>query len=130
MDEGGQTDGDGKWSSAQFKALPVPLMRWVMGNRMHDDEIMWLADYALEQKSKGNNYLILADAYSDNSTKREAYLKALDYQKINVDSMEGLINTYKADSSTTSTDYFNLSKRIIDTYTYYPQAMVEFLNIY
>lgn len=78
---------------------------------------------------KATELNILADAYSDNSTKREAYLKALDYQKINVDSMEGLINTYKADSSTTSTDYFNLSKRIIDTYTYYPQAMVEFLNM-
>ncbi|HCW53608.1 MAG TPA: hypothetical protein DG753_07720 [Clostridium sp.] len=293
MDEGGQVDENGKlssakWSSAQFKALPVPLMRWVMSNRIHDDEIMWLADYALNQKSKGNDYLsaynyitytsgynynnpslydpsnydkynekydfgnyfkdygtkdkyrlwmvfeegsvcgglaktysnlattfgrpasvvgqpghaatityawnkannryeyiiqndifgwaksgneynerllgwgneswsewhsasyavlatdavndynnyikaaelnILADAYSDNATKREAYLKALDYQKINVDSMEGLINTYKADSTSTSTDYFNLSKRIIDTYTYYPQAMVELLSL-
>ena len=288
MNEGGATDGEGKWTSNRFKELPVPLMRWVVGNRISDEEIIWLAEYALKEKNNGNNYLsaynyieytsgytydrpslydhnnyekynqkykfgkyfndygteklyrlwmvfeegsvcgglaktysnlantfgrpssvvgqpghaatityawskennryewiiqnnisgwvesgneygermlgwgtknwskgysasyavvatdalkdydeyvksvelnILAEAYNDVARKKEAYLEALKYKKINVDSIEGLINTYKNDSNTTSTDYFELGKKIIDTYTYYPQAMVELLNL-
>ena len=61
--------------------------------------------------------------------KKEAYEQALEYQSIHLDAMEGLINCYKADSNLSSTDYLNLCKRIISTYTYYPQAMVELLGL-
>ena len=71
---------------------------------------------------------LLADCYNDNNTKKEIYNKALSYQKFNYDSMVGLINCYKADSSSTETDYINLAKTIIDTYTYYPQVMMDLLD--
>ena len=57
MDQGGATDGYGKWSTQQFKDLPIPLMRWVVDNRINDDEVDWLADLALAEKSEGNDYL-------------------------------------------------------------------------
>lgn len=48
MDQGG--------SSAEFAALPIELMRWVMNNMIHDDEINWLVNVALERKAKGKSY--------------------------------------------------------------------------
>ena len=286
MDRGGDTTGFNKWSTKQFKELPVPLMRWVVGNRINNDEILWLADYALATKAKTNAYLdatyyvgyldynyanpemydlankdkfndkynfekyfpnygakdlvrlwmvfkegavcggisktyhnlattfgrpssvmgqpghaaamtygwnntnqryewqiqyniygwaqsgneyndrllnwgnkpwaiwhsasynilatdavlqgenfkeatllnFLANSYGDKD-KEAIFEKALDVQPINLESMEGLINAYKADTSKTSQDYLNLAKRIIDTYTYYPQVMMEMLPL-
>ena len=52
MDEGGSVD--------DFAALPVELMRWVMNNMIHDDEINWLVNLALQRKSNGKNF---EDAY-------------------------------------------------------------------
>ncbi|MCJ8342972.1 MAG: S-layer homology domain-containing protein [Cetobacterium sp.] len=288
IDAGGNQNDYGKWSSIQFKKLPIPLMRWTVDNRINDDEVFWLADYALKMKKQGKNYLdaynyinytngynytneklytesnhkkyndkynfdkyyndygnkniqrlwmvfeegsvcgglaqtysnlsdtfgrpsspcgqpghaasltygwnttnkryewmiqndisgwvetgnqyddrmlgwgnqkctkwhnasytvlatdavndygnytkstllnLLADSYTDNKTKKEIYIKALSYQKINLDSMEKLINCYKNDTTTTSREYFNLCKKIIDTYTYYPQTMMELLSL-
>ena len=288
MDDGGNTNDYGKWSSENFKKLPIPLMKWTVDARLNDDEIFWLADYALSMKKQGRKYLdaynyitytsgynytkdkyyaeenhakyndkyhfdkyynnygdknvqrlwmifeegsvcgglaqtyaalsdtfgrpsspcgqpghavsltygwnntnnryewmiqndisgwvetgnqyddrmlgwgnqsftkwtnasytvlatdavndsknfekatmlnLLADSYTDNNTKKEIYLKALYHQKINLDAMEGLINCYKEDKSIKSTDYFKLGKTIIETYTYYPQTMMELLAL-
>ena len=288
MDLGGATDGFGKWSTQQFIDLPIPLMRWVVGNRMNNDEVKWLADYALSQKEAKRNYLdaynyieyldgnfgnpkmydlknkdkynaeygnfsnyydnygesglvrlwmvfeegavcgglsktyhnlattfgrpssvlgqpghgaamtwgwnstlqryewqiqndiygwansgneigdrllnwgnkpwtvpyaasynilatdavldkdnkfntatllnFLANSYSEGD-REEVFEQALEVQPINLESMEGLINAYKADPKKTSQDYLNLAKRIVSTYTYYPQVMVEMLAL-
>lgn len=56
MDQAGATENYEKWSTQQFKGLPIPLMRWVVDNRINDDEIDWLADYALKHKEVGNQY--------------------------------------------------------------------------
>ena len=288
MDKGGDQDDYGKWTSKQFKELPIPMMKWVVDSRMNNDEMLWLADYALSEKAKGKNYLdaynyieydytfgynydkekyysndnydkyknkykfdkyysdygskdvnrlwmvfeegsvcgglaqtyanlsevfgrpsspcgqpahatsitwgwnkanqryewmiqndilgwvetgnqfddrmlgwgtdwndwynasytilatdaiydannymeatmlnLLADSYSNNSTKKEVYKKALSHQKINYDSIIGLIECYKNDNSTTKEDYFNLAKEIISNYTYYPQVMMDLLS--
>lgn len=63
MDEGGNTTTSGKWSSEQFKALPIPLMKWAVDTRLNNDEIQWLADYALKKKAEkpSSDYL---NAYS------------------------------------------------------------------
>ncbi len=72
----------------------------------------------------------LANSYADdNETKRECYEKALEYQAINLDAMEGLINCYKEDTNMTSNDYFELAKKVIKTYTYYPQTMMDVLAL-
>ena len=57
MDRGGETDTFGKWSTKQFKELPVTMMRWVVDNRINDDEAMWLANLALAEKAAGKEYL-------------------------------------------------------------------------
>lgn len=292
MDEAGNTTTYGKWSTAQFKALPIPLMKWAVDTRMNDDEIRWLADYALSKKSgtgsssfldaysyirytfdynydrsnlydmdnfetynnkynfskyysdygtsgihrlwmvfeegsvcgglaktyanlaevfgrpasvtgqpghaatfvygwngntgqyewylqndifgwaqSGNEYSdrmlnwgnkswsigysasylplatdciesedaynkfvqatilnLLADSYSDLDMKEKTYRKALEVQSINLDSYEGLVNTYKANSNKTSADYLNLAREIVGAYTYYPLVMSDLLN--
>ncbi|MCW5197804.1 hypothetical protein F1Z41_00360 [Clostridium perfringens] len=53
MAEGGNTE--------LFKNLPVELMRWVMDNKIDDEEINWLVNHALANKASGGNYL---DAYT------------------------------------------------------------------
>ena len=286
MDEGGDFDGFNKWSTQQFKDLPVPMMRWVVSNRINNDEIHWLTDLALENKEAGKNYLdaynyiryttgynygranlyapeneetfsekygdfteyfdnygqknlarlwmvfqegsvcgglsktyhnlatsfgrpsstmgqpghaasmtwgwnkstqryewqiqndisgwaqsgneyndrmlnwgnkpwviwhgasynILAtDAVLDQAdfekatllnflansyeSKEDVYEKAVDVQPLNVDSWDGLIKAYKADSSKTSEDYLELAQEIVDTFTYYPQVMMDLLGL-
>ena len=61
MDDAGKGDGSNKWSGAEFRALSVPMMRWVVDARMNDDEFFWLADYALKTRETDKNFL---DAYS------------------------------------------------------------------
>ena len=46
-----------------------------------------------------------------------------------MDSMVGLINTYKAQDNKTSSDYLQLAKKITDAYTYYPLPLVDILNL-
>lgn len=53
MDESGNTNDHRKWSTQEFKDLPIPLMRWVVDARFNDDEAEWLAEYALSEKAKG-----------------------------------------------------------------------------
>lgn len=63
MDDAGDTTTYAKWSTEQFKALPIPLMKWVVDTRMNDDEIEWLTEYALSKKS-GTDSSSFLDAYS------------------------------------------------------------------
>ena len=39
MDQGGEGTDHKKWSTAEFKALPIPMMRWAVDVRLSDDEI-------------------------------------------------------------------------------------------
>lgn len=291
IDKGGDTTTFGKWSSDQFKALPIPLMKWAVDTRMNDDEIKWLAEYALKKKTpdssnylsaysyieytsgynynnskyydpanydtfnekynfgdyyndygatdvtrlwmifeegsvcgglaktyanlsevfgrpssvvgqpghaatitygwntktnqyewllqnnvsgwskSGNEYTdrmlnwgnaswctgysasyvglatdaveteeaydkfvqatmlnLLADSYDDLNVKEQIYREALKIQNINLDSFEGLVETYKANSNKTSKDYLDLAKMIVDAYTYYPLPMSDLLK--
>ena len=289
IDNGGNQNDFGKWSSKQFKELPIPLMRWTVDTRLNDDEILWLADYTLKQKELGKHFLdaynyiqyrdrynydnpeffknenfnlynnkynfsnyyndfaqkdihrlwmvfeegsvcgglaqtysvlsevfgrpsspcgqpghaasitygwntknqryewmlqndiyswtqtgnqfddrmlnwgvgdwskvswhnasyvilatddiydsqnylkatilnLLADSYKNNKIKESIYKKALEAQKINLDSISGLINSYKSDSTIKDDTYFELSKEIINDFTYYPQVMMELLD--
>jgi len=62
MDEGGgNTNNSRQWSSTEFKALSIPMMRWSVDARLNNDEILWMVDYALSEKAKGKNYF---DAYN------------------------------------------------------------------
>lgn len=291
IDQGGDTENFGKWSSKQFKALPIPLMKWTVDTRMNDDEIKWLAEYALQRKQpdnsdylsaysyiaytsgynyanskyydeanfktfddkyhfskyysdygnkdvyrlwmvfeegsvcgglaktyanlsevfgrpssvvgqpghaatitygwntktnqyewllqnnvsgwskSGNEYTdrmlnwgnaswctgysasyvglatdaveteeaydkfvqatmlnLLTDSYDDLNVKEQIYREALKIQNINLDSFEGLVETYKANSNKTSKDYLDLAKMIVDAYTYYPLPMSDLLK--
>ena len=53
--------GNAIWSGKQFKELSVPMMRWVVDSRMHEDEFEWLAQYitqwASEEENKNKNFL-------------------------------------------------------------------------
>ena len=61
MDLLGNTNDHRKWSTKEFKDLPIPLMKWVVDARINDDEFDWLADYSLSEKAKGKNNV---DAYN------------------------------------------------------------------
>ncbi|MGC5816101.1 NPCBM/NEW2 domain-containing protein [Clostridium perfringens] len=65
MAEGGNTE--------LFKNLPVELMRWVMDNKIDDEEINWLVNHSLANKASGGNYL---DAYT-----YITYKSGFDYNK-------------------------------------------------
>ncbi|WP_283697557.1 NPCBM/NEW2 domain-containing protein, partial [Clostridium perfringens] len=65
MAEGGNTE--------LFKNLPVELMRWVMDNKIDDEEINWLVNHSLANKASGGNYL---DAYT-----YITYTSGFDYNK-------------------------------------------------
>lgn len=53
--------GNAIWSGKQFRELSVPMMRWVVDSRMHEDEFEWLAQYitqwASEEENKNKNFL-------------------------------------------------------------------------
>ncbi len=61
MDDAGQGEAHNKWSGSQFRALKVPMMRWVVDARMNDDEFFWLANYAFQARADQKNFL---DAYT------------------------------------------------------------------
>ncbi|MBS5793923.1 MAG: NPCBM/NEW2 domain-containing protein [Clostridiales bacterium] len=50
-----------KWSAKQFRELSVPMMRWVVDSRMHEDEFTWLykyvLDWAKQDSNKNKNFL-------------------------------------------------------------------------
>ena len=63
MDKAGEGNGHSKWSTAQFKSLSMPLMKWVVDARMNEDELQWLADYALNKKASGSGDFLNAYSY-------------------------------------------------------------------
>lgn len=71
---------------------------------------------------------LVANSYSNNSTKAEAYKKALDINNLNLESYEYLIKTYKNIDSITDDDWMELVDKIIDAYTYYPNAMYDLIT--
>ena len=93
---------------------------------------MLLAQGALnkyEDYKKSLYYNLIANSYELGSAEREdAYNKALEALNINLDSYDGLIESYKAAGNKTSQQWADLAKRIINAYTYYPLPMVEALN--
>ncbi|WP_461809895.1 NPCBM/NEW2 domain-containing protein [Faecalimonas sp.] len=64
MDDAGSSGKNSTWSSKQFRELPIPLMRWVVDTRMNEDELKWLADYALETRKLGDPKKHFLDAYT------------------------------------------------------------------
>ena len=52
------------WSGKQFRELSVPMMRWVVDSRMHEDEFEWLAQYITDwAKQEGNQNKNFLDSY-------------------------------------------------------------------
>ena len=82
-----------------------------------------------ENYKKSLFYNLIANSYKNGSAEREeAYNKALQALNINLDSYDGLIDSYKASGNKTSQQWTDLAKRIIKAYTYYPLPMVEALD--
>ena len=111
----------------------VRLLNWgnKSWNRWHSASYVALATDAIETEEAFAKYRqatvlnLLANSYTDLKTKEDIYEKALSIQNINLDSYEGLVNTYKANNEKTSSDYYKLAERVTNTYTYYPLVMHE-----
>ena len=73
-------------------------------------------------KSLYLNYL--ANSYTNDEDKLEIYNKALDSLDINLDSYDYIINLYKR-TNRSSAEWHELADKIIDAYTYYPNAMYD-----
>ena len=87
-----------------------------------------LNDY--ETFVKATYYNLLADVYEANPEQKiEIYNKALEIQDYNLDSLEGLINTYKRLSNKTSQDYLEISKRVANALTYFPLPFFDVMKL-
>lgn len=72
----------------------------------------------------------LAKVYSEDKEQQEdIYNNALEKQKINLDAWVGLINTYKADTSKTEEEYYQLAERIARDMKYFPLPMKHLSNL-
>ncbi len=70
-----------------------------------------------------------ADLYKEDAKKQqEIYKKALEKQKINLDSWWGLINAYKADDTKKEEDYYNLASELGEALKPFPLPMKDLLN--
>ena len=69
-------------------------------------------------------YNLISNSYSDYKIKEEILEKSLECLNINLDTYEDLINLYKTENKTTE-EWKELANKIIQTYTYYPIAMVD-----
>lgn len=85
-----------------------------------------LNDY--EKYSKSFYYNLIANSYADVNEKEKIYNEALKAFRLNLDSFDGLLNTYK-ELRKPSAEWKVLAKKVIDTYTYYPMAMVDLLKV-
>ncbi len=77
-------------------------------------------------------YNLVSNSYTENNKKLETYFKALEINKLNLDTYDYIITLYKtmsADGTITSNDWYDLSLQIIDAYTYYPVAMYDLLKL-
>ena len=91
---------------------------------------MLLAQSALDNANyeKSYYYNLQANSYSNPEDKINAYNKSLEALNINLDSFEGLINEYKK-ANKSSAEWRALAEKVIDSYTYYPYAMVDLLKV-
>lgn len=114
------------------------LMSW--GNKSYNNldsgnntSYLLLAQGVLNQFDKYQDsmiYTLLAQSYPNGSNKRQAtYYKALQYLDINLDVLDGLLNSFASNPKTTDEQWFDLAKRIISAYTYYPAPLNDLLNI-
>ena len=148
-------DGTGKWNIANnIFGWGKTGTTWYGGNRFRtifDWANKSFTNQAINSNSAGNSggyvYLaqdnlnnydkykkslyinLLANSYSDNTTKVNIYKKAIDQMNINLDSYDYLIKTYEKMDSITSEDWYKLALKIIDNYTYYPMAMNDMLKV-
>ena len=115
------------WSNKSFTNQPIT------GNAAgNSGAYIYLAQDNLNNydKYKKSLYLnLLANSYSDNNTKVSIYNNSLNEMNINLDTYDYLIKTYKQMDSITGDDWYNLSLKIIDNYTYYPMAMNDLLKV-
>ena len=75
-------------------------------------------------------YNFLADVYKTDTEKQiEIYNEALKVQNYNLDSLVGLINTYKNSSNKTSADYLELAKKIAEGQTFFPLPFVDLMKL-
>lgn len=89
------------------------------------------AVYNLEKLAKANLYLIYADniglVTSGYAAKLEYINKALELIPYHEKAYLKLINIYKAENKS-STEFYELAKKIVEVFKYYPLAMVDMLD--
>lgn len=99
--------------------------------RTNNSSYLLLAQGALndyENYKKSFYYNLISNSYSDYKIKEKILEKSLECLNINLDTYEDLINLYKTENKTTE-EWKELANKIIQTYTYYPIAMVDLLNL-
>ena len=80
-------------------------------------------------KYKKSLYLnLLANSYSNANIKINIYNKSIEENSINLDTYDYLIKEYKNNNATPD-DWYKLSLKIINNYTYYPMAMNDLLKL-
>ncbi len=67
--------------------------------------------------------IMLADVYSDSTTKETLYRKALETQSINFDAWLGLINLYNASNNKTEDEIYDLAVEMAEELKYFPLPM-------
>lgn len=83
-----------------------------------------------ESYAKAVRLNIMADVYKEDKAKaEELYKKALEIQPRQLDSMFGLINTFKANETKDSKDYIALARQIVENFKHYPLAMVDLMRL-
>ena len=88
-----------------------------------------------EEYKKSLYYNLTANSYANNNQKLDSYFKALEVNKLNLDSYDNIINLYKQMSNKneggtiTSHDWYNLSLKIIDAYKYHPVPMFDLIKV-
>ena len=74
-------------------------------------------------------YKLVADVYPAGSAKHEQALnRSLECLELNLDALYGMVKSYRADASTTETEWADLARLVIKTYTFYPAPMVDLLG--
>lgn len=101
-------------------------------NGGNNTSYLLLSQAALNQYDKFLNsmfYQLVAQVYPAGSARHEEALnRSLECLDLNLDSLYGLVKSYRADAATTEDEWVALAKRVIRTYTYYPAPMVDLLG--
>lgn len=83
-----------------------------------------------EDYAKALRLNIMADVYKEDKAKAEdIYRKALEVQPRQLDSMVGLINTFKGNQGKKSENYVDLARQIVENFKHYPLAMVDLMRL-